>query len=140
MARIQILTATIIGIAVSLSSASPRDSQWAQVEDAMDRGLPRTAIALLDEIIPEALEDQAYAESTKAICLQIALEGWFESDYGKLIVQLETALAEAPEPMEPVMETTLALWWSSASPKRWYAAIRGLSLRERTRPSARSSA
>ncbi|UCD52024.1 MAG: hypothetical protein JSW27_05175, partial [Phycisphaerales bacterium] len=120
MKQMYVLTAAVVGVTLSLSLAGPRDSQWAQVENAMDRGLPRTAIAVLDEIIPGALEDQAYAESAKAICLQIALEGWFESDYDKLIVQLETALAEAPEPMQPVMETVLALWyWEFLRQNRW---------------------
>jgi hypothetical protein len=45
------------------------------VDEAIEKGLPQTAIAVLDQIIPRALEDQAYAEATKAICLKIALEG-----------------------------------------------------------------
>ena len=61
----------------------------------MKLGLPRTAIAVLDAIIPEAVADEAYAEATKAICLQISVEGWFldSGEYGQMIVSLETAIA-----------------------------------------------
>ena len=45
--------------AVSVSLAGPRDDLWKQVNDAFAKGLPRTAIGVMDEIIPLALEDQA---------------------------------------------------------------------------------
>ncbi|MHC4508982.1 MAG: hypothetical protein ACYTAO_08485 [Planctomycetota bacterium] len=57
------------------SVAGPRESLWSQVDEAIEKGLPQTAIAVLDQIIPGALQDQAYAEATKAICLKIASGG-----------------------------------------------------------------
>ncbi len=62
-------------IAVNVSAAGPRDDLWSQVDDAIDRGLPQTAIAVLDQIIPGALQDQAHAEATKAICLRAGFKG-----------------------------------------------------------------
>jgi uncharacterized protein YfaS (alpha-2-macroglobulin family) len=94
------------------SVAGPRESLWSQVDEAIEKGLPQTAIAVLDQIIPGALQDQAYAEATKAICLKIALEGRIQG--GKVeekIVRLEAEIAEVPEPMKPVMETILAHWY-----------------------------
>ena len=113
MKRIGTLTVLVVlGIAAHVSIAGPRDALWSQVDDAMARGLPQTAIAILDEIIPEALEDQAHAEATKAICLKIALEGQIQGGkYEEMIVRLESEMAEAPEPMQPVMETILAHWY-----------------------------
>jgi len=121
MKWMQILTATIIGIAVNVSMAGPRDSLWSQVDDAIERGLPQTAIGILDQIIPGALQDEAHAEATKGICLKIALEGRIQGGkVEEMIVRLETEIAEAPDPMKPVMETILAHWyWQYFQQNRW---------------------
>jgi len=106
----QILTIVVVGLAVNVSAAGPRDNLWDQVDDAIKSGLLRTAISILDQIIPGALQDQAHAEATKAICLKIALEGQIQGGKAEeMIVLLEDEIAEAPEPMKPVMETILAL-------------------------------
>jgi len=39
--------------------ASPRDAQWKQVEEAIRKGLPKTAITNLEPIIQSALKDRA---------------------------------------------------------------------------------
>jgi hypothetical protein len=48
-------------------SAAQRDDLWRQVNDAVQKGLPKTAITNLEPIIAGALKDKAYAEATKAI-------------------------------------------------------------------------
>lgn len=108
-------------IAVNVSAAGPRDDLWSQVDEAIDRGLPQTAIAVLDQIIPGALQDQAHAEATKAICLKIALEGRIQGGKAEeMIVLLQTEIAEAPDPMKPVMEAVLAHWyWQYFRQNRW---------------------
>ncbi len=102
-------------------AAGARDNLWAQVDAAMNAGLPRTAIAVLDQIIPAALTDQAHAEATKAICLKIALEGRIEGGkVEEMIVRLEPQITGAPEAMKPVMETVLAHWyWRYFQQNRW---------------------
>jgi uncharacterized protein YfaS (alpha-2-macroglobulin family) len=111
----------ILLAAGQLFAAEPRDSLWNQVDEAIQKRLPRTAITILDEIIPGALEDQAYAEATKAICLKISLEGQIQGGKAEeQIVLLETEIAEAPEPMKPVMETILAHWyWQYFQQNSW---------------------
>ncbi len=118
----RLLCALILALlAVNLSAAEPRDSLWTQVNDAIDRGLPSTAIAVLDQIIPGALADQAHAEATRAVCLKIALEGRIQGGkVEEMIVRLEPQIAGAPEPMKPVMETVLAHWyWRYFQQNRW---------------------
>src|SRR6266496_2181910 len=51
----------------SLSFAASRDSQWKEVDDAINKGLPKTAIEKLDPIIQGALKEKAWGEATKAI-------------------------------------------------------------------------
>jgi len=108
-------------IAVNVSAAGPRDGLWSQVDEAIKKGLPQTAITVLDQIIPGALEEQAYAEATKAICLKIALEGRIQGGKAEeMIVLLESEIAEAPDPMKPVMEAVLAHWyWQYFRQNRW---------------------
>src|SRR4030042_3088695 len=93
----------LLVVAGRLSAATSGESRWKQVNEAIENRLPRTAITVLDEIIPAALGEQAYAEATKAICLKITLEGQIQGGKAEeRIVVLETAIAGAPEPMKPV--------------------------------------
>ena len=69
------IAAVVGGLVATVATAGPRDDLWKQVNDAINKGLPQTAIEVLDQIIPGAVQDQAYAEATKAICLKIVQEG-----------------------------------------------------------------
>src|ERR1035438_6799155 len=65
----------IVNTCASTTLAGPRDAQWKQVEEAIKKGLPKTAVTNLEPIIQGALKDKAYAEAVKAIGQKIALEG-----------------------------------------------------------------
>ena len=121
MRRMLIPIVIIIVAVVNLCAAGPRDGLWRQVDDAIDRGLPQTAIGHLDQIIPGALEDQAHAEAIKGICLKIALEGQIQGGKAEeKIIRLQNEIAQAPEPMRPVMEAILAHWyWEYFQQNRW---------------------
>ncbi|MFC1763118.1 alpha-2-macroglobulin [Planctomycetota bacterium] len=111
---------TLLCLVTTLHAAS-REKQWQAVNQAMEKGKPQSAIKALDEIIPVALADQAYAEAVKAICQKIALEG--EIQGGKAeekIVRLEAEIVQAPETIRPVMQTILAHWtWQYFQQNRW---------------------
>jgi len=127
MKRLLIWIVAIIAIAVNVSTAGPRDELWGQVDSAIEQRLPKTAITILDQIIPAAMEEQAYAEATKAICLKISLEGQIQggragggSNPAEKIILLETEIADAPKEMMPVMETILAHWyWDYFQQNSW---------------------
>ncbi|MBN1419989.1 MAG: carboxypeptidase regulatory-like domain-containing protein, partial [Planctomycetes bacterium] len=101
--------------------AASRDDAWKKVDQAVEKGLPKTAIELLEPIIAGALEDQAYAEAIKAIGRKIALEG--EIQGGKpeeKVARMKAEIAKAPEPMRPAMEAILAHWyWQYFQQNRW---------------------
>ena len=115
MRKVRFLTVIILfllAIATNVSLAGSRDALWTQVQDALNKGLPQTAIKLLDQIIPGALQDQAYAEATKAICMKIVQNGRIQGGLPEeMIVQLQAEIATAPEPMKPVMEAVLGHWY-----------------------------
>src|SRR4051794_27778477 len=67
-------------VVTSGNAQPPRDERWKKVDDAVNKGLPRTAIAELDPIIESAIKDKAYPEAIKAIAKKIGLEGNIEGN------------------------------------------------------------
>src|ERR1035441_589906 len=102
-------------------SAAQRDDLWKQVNDAVQKGLPQTAITNLEPIIAGALRDKAYAEAAKAIAKKISLEGNIQGNKPEeKIIRLEAEMARAPKEMTPVLETLLAHWyWQYFQQNRW---------------------
>ncbi|HTL57172.1 MAG TPA: MG2 domain-containing protein [Candidatus Limnocylindrales bacterium] len=101
--------------------AGPRDAEWKKVEEAINKGLPKTAITNLEPIIQGALKDKAYAEAVKAIGKKIALEGNIQGNKPEeKITRLESEITKAPRDMVPVMNTLLAHWyWQYFQQNRW---------------------
>ena len=101
--------------------AGPRDAQWKQVEEAIKKGLPKTAITNLEPIIQGALKDRAYAEAVKAIGQKIALEGNIQGNKPEeQITRMQAEIAKAPKEMVPLMDTLLAEWyWQYFQQNRW---------------------
>ena len=101
--------------------AGPRDAQWKAVEEAINKGLPKTAITNLEPIIQGALKDKAYAEAVKAIGQKIALEGNIQGNKPEeKITRLEAEIAKAPKEMVPLLDTLLAEWyWQYFQQNRW---------------------
>ncbi|MEN6337859.1 MAG: MG2 domain-containing protein, partial [Phycisphaerales bacterium] len=113
MARKRVwVMAVLIGLVTTVAIGASRDDLWRQVDEAINKGLPKTAAEVLDQIIPGALADQAYAEATKAICLKIVQEVRIQGNKSEeRITRLQAQVATAPEAMKPVMETMLAHWF-----------------------------
>jgi hypothetical protein len=101
--------------------ASPPDGPWEKVQDAIRKGLPKTAIAELEPVIQQAMKEKAYSEAVKAIGLRIALEGNIQGNKPEeKITRMQAEVAKAPEEMKPVMETILANWyWHYFQQNRW---------------------
>jgi len=60
--------------------AAPRDALWKEVEEAVNKGLPKTAIEKLQPIIDGAIKEKKYAEAVKAIGKKLALEGTIQGN------------------------------------------------------------
>jgi uncharacterized protein YfaS (alpha-2-macroglobulin family) len=111
----------LVNTIASTTIAGPRDAQWKQVETAIQKGLPKTAITNLEPIIQGALKDKAYAEAVKAIGQKIALEGNIQGNKPEeKITRLVAEIAKAPKEMAPLMDTLLAEWyWQYFQQNRW---------------------
>ncbi len=105
----------------SLSFAASRETQWKEVEDAVNKGLPKTAIEKLDPILQGALKDKAWGEATKAIARRIVLEGHIQGNKPEeRIIRMEAEIAKAPKEIAPLLDTILANWyWHYFQQNRW---------------------
>jgi hypothetical protein len=94
MKRILGLVAVLAVWAAGFSArAGSRDELWRRVDEAVDKGLPKTAITNLAPIIASALKEKAYAEATKAIAKKISLEG---ADPAERAERLATEIGRVP--------------------------------------------
>jgi uncharacterized protein YfaS (alpha-2-macroglobulin family) len=113
------------GVALMVASTSraqpPREEQWKRVDEAVNKGLPKTAIEQLNPIIEGALKDKNYPEAIKAIARKISLEGVIEGNKPEeKITRMQAAIATAPAEMHPVMNAVLAHWyWNYFQQNRW---------------------
>jgi hypothetical protein len=121
MKRFTILFLAVLLMQTSMASGGPRDDLWKQVDEAVNKGLPKTAVERLEPIIEGALKDKAYAEAVKAIGRKIALEGNIQGNKPEeKITRMQAEIAKAPDEMKPVMEAILANWyWHYFQQNRW---------------------
>ncbi|MDB6030761.1 MAG: Alpha-2-macroglobulin domain protein, partial [Verrucomicrobiales bacterium] len=117
-----IVVALICVLATSIKTqAAGHEAQWKRVDDAVQKGLPKTAIQELEPIIRETMAEKKYDEATKAIARRIALEGNIQGNKPEeKIVRLEAEIAKAPKEMVPMMEAVLGNWyWHYFQNNRW---------------------
>ena len=101
--------------------AASREALWKEVEAAVAKGLPKTAIEKLEPIIQGALRDKAWGEATKAIARRVVLEGNIQGNKPEeKITRMEAELARAPKEIQPLLDTILANWyWHYYLNNRW---------------------
>src|SRR5512142_2894074 len=112
----------LVGLLMNTSSyGASRQAEWDRVQEAIKKGLPKTAITNLEPIIQGALRDHAYAEVVKAIAQKITLEGTIQGNKPEeKIVRLEAEITKAPPEMKPMLDTILAHWyWQYFQQNRW---------------------
>ncbi len=102
------------------------DPGWKSVQDAIQKGLPQTAIEELAPIIDRTLAAKDYDEAVKAIATRIMLEGNIQGNKPEeKITRMRAEIDKAPPPMQPVMEAILANWyWHYFQQNRWRFANR----------------
>ncbi len=131
MNRVRIVGLVALGLVIGLVSfaAVPRPAKegpplsdaWKGVQEAMEKGLPQTAVERLVPIIQQAMKEKKYPEAIRAIGTKIALEANIQGNKPEeKIIRLEKELANAPKPMRDVMEAILAHWyWHFFQQNRW---------------------
>ena len=112
-----------VAFAALFSFLFAQDSKqgWEAVDDAISKGLPKSAIEKLDPIIEAAQAQQKYAEAIKAIGMKISLQGTIEGNQPEeKIARMRTEIDQAPVEMKPMMEAVLSHWyWHYFQQNRW---------------------
>ena len=105
----------------TLLAFTPDEADWNAVQDAINKGLPKTALEKLEPLAKAAVDNEDYDEAIKAIALKISLEGDIEGGKAEeKIVRMLAAIEQSPEPMRPVMDAILANWfWSYFQQNQW---------------------
>ena len=106
--------------------AVPEDPTWKKVRDAMDRGLPKTAIKELNPLIEKALAEENHDAAVRGIATRVVLESNIQGNQpAEKVNRMEAEIAKAPDEITPVLEVILAHWyWSYFQQNRWRFANR----------------
>ena len=100
---------------------SSREPMWKKVDDAVKKGLRKSAIEALGPIVDAALAEKAYPEAIKAIAKRVLLEGQIQGQKPEEhIARMKAEIAKAQPEMLPVMRAILAqIYWSYFEQNRW---------------------
>ncbi len=117
--------ALLLSIAILAAAAVARadkwDAQWKKVDEAVQKGLPKTAIEQLQPILDRATAEKNYPVAIKAIGRKIALEGVIQGNHPEeKITRMDAEIAKAPAEMRPMLEVIQADWyWQYFLHNRW---------------------
>ncbi len=111
----------VMGVIVAVAEQEKPEATWAAVDDAIAKGLPKTAIEALGPIADRALAAKKYDEAIKAIAMRIVMETSVQGNLPEeKVIRMKAEIAKAPEEMKPVMEAILANWyWHYFQQNRW---------------------
>ena len=107
-------------------SAQERAAMWKKVEEALNKGLPKSALEEIKPILAGALHDKEYAEAIKAIAKRIAIESDIEGGSpAERITRMKKELETAPPEMKSAMHALMGYWyWGYFQENRWRFANR----------------
>ena len=110
-----------LGLVAVIASPQEKTATWEAVNEAVGKGLPKTAIDHLQVIQTRAINDGKHAEAIKAIAMKVALEGNIQGGKPEeKITRMRSEIANAPPEMQPMMEAIVANWfWHYLQQNRW---------------------
>ncbi len=102
------------------------EEQWKAVDKALDEGLPKTALEMVEVIYSKASKEGNQPQLVKAIAYRIALRAATnEEDDVILVKDLEKEIASAREPAKSILTSMLAsVYWGYYEQNRWRVAQR----------------
>ncbi len=118
---IALLSFFVLACVSWLFAAETPIGTWTEVQDAINKGLPKTAIEKLEPIIVKSKAEKRYAEAIKAIAMKISLEGNIQGNRPEeKVSRMKAEIESAPVEMKPMMQSILANWyWHYFQQNRW---------------------
>lgn len=106
--------------------AGDRATMWKKVDDAVNQGLPKSALEALEPILQQALSEKDYPEAVRAIAKRSILKSQIEGgDPLIAIKQLKQELETAPDALRQPLQAILGHWyWTYFQQNRWRFANR----------------
>ncbi|MBI5645932.1 MAG: hypothetical protein HY962_03295 [Ignavibacteriae bacterium] len=100
--------------------------QWKRVDEAMGKGLPKTALEIVVAIYDRARAEKNDAQYIKAVAYRVVLAGELsETGETTLITDLEKEVRTARQPVRSILQSYLATaYWSHYQNNRWEIASR----------------
>lgn len=104
-----------------LTEEEDRKELWKQVEEAMQKGLPKTAQKKIQTILDDAIEQKDYPDAIRATCFRAMIESQVQGAKPAFMIrQLEEAIENRPEEMRPMLQAVLAqTMYSYYQQNRW---------------------
>ncbi|MFH2095339.1 MAG: hypothetical protein ABIJ16_06530, partial [Bacteroidota bacterium] len=94
---------------------------WKKVDEFDKKGLPQSALEIVEAIYVQAKNDTNYAQIIKAIIYKQKYKISLEEDaYQKIINEMQAEIDSAGYPLRPVLHSLLAdIYWSFYQNNRW---------------------
>jgi len=115
-------TSILLIMSTLFGYSAPRDTAWNQVKQHLSKDLPKSAVEVLKTIDQQAREEKVWPEAVRATAQRVLLEGRIAEGRDAIgrIKGMDVELANAPEPMQPMLQTIQALWlWEYFYQNRW---------------------
>ncbi len=91
--------------------AAPHEKEWKAVEEAMGKGLPKSALEKLQPLLDASLAAGDFDTAARAIGRKITIQAEIEGNRPEeKITRIDAELATAPQAIRPVL-LTLRAWW-----------------------------
>jgi uncharacterized protein YfaS (alpha-2-macroglobulin family) len=97
------------------------EKEWKKVQEALDKGLPKSAIEIVEKIYERARQENNQPQIIKSTAYRVALLAQ-TSENGEVILirDIEKAIAESRQPVRPIFQSMLAdLYWNYYQINRW---------------------
>ncbi|MEP0348317.1 MG2 domain-containing protein, partial [Rhodopirellula bahusiensis] len=94
--------------------ASWRKQQFEAAQQALQKGLPKTAIKHYDAIVPAAIAEEDHDDAILAMGMRASLRGQLDGGGAEdRILHLQQDMESAPEASKPLLRAVLASWFYS---------------------------
>jgi 5-hydroxyisourate hydrolase-like protein (transthyretin family) len=105
---ILLIVLSIIGIITGMAQ-NTYDTQWAEVDSFVRKGLPQSALGVADQIYASAKAENNAPQFLKASIYMIKLQADFQEDYmEKNIARITSEIESSPEPQKQILHSVLA--------------------------------
>ena len=95
--------------------------QWKKVQEALDKGLPKTALEVVEEIYARARKEQNQQQIIKSTAYRVALQAETSDDGENILIKdIEKAIRDSEHPVKAIFQSMLAdLYWNYYQMNRW---------------------